>query len=502
LSTLTLESILNPEPIETPRTITASDDASTLTFADFNISQSLKDRLAAAKFVIPTPVQAKAIPPALEGDDILATASTGTGKTLSFLIPMIDRLEEISKPSVRGAKTPILALILLPTRELAMQVLEAYHRICPNLKNDAVLVCGGLSEHTQLDQIGRGPRLLVATPGRLEDYLRRRAVSLKDVDMLVLDEVDRMLDMGFLPAIKRIVQALPKDRQTMCYSATLDGNIREIVRDYVQNPVRVEIGSTSKPSDRVELRVYTVMQDQKLAQLNKMLQEEEGTYLVFARTKHGADRIAAKLERLGHLTEVIHGDRSQSQRTAALRNFTVGKCRILVATDVAARGIDVSHIAHVVNYDLPNGSDDFVHRIGRTGRAGANGVASTFVTPLEKGDARKLERELKIKFQWHEADKTLEKELRNQPIDLATKPMNGISDLLQMETRSWKNADGTVSEAAPSSTPQRSRSSSGGGGGFRGGNGGRPGGGGGGRPHGGNAGRPAGRRPGGSNRGR
>jgi len=500
LSTLTLESILNPEPIETPRTITASDDASTLTFADFNISQSLKDRLAAAKFVIPTPVQAKAIPPALEGDDILATASTGTGKTLSFLIPMIDRLEEISKPSVRGAKTPILALILLPTRELAMQVLEAYHRICPNLKNDAVLVCGGLSEHTQLDQIGRGPRLLVATPGRLEDYLRRRAVSLKDVDMLVLDEVDRMLDMGFLPAIKRIVQALPKDRQTMCYSATLDGNIREIVRDYVQNPVRVEIGSTSKPSDRVELRVYTVMQDQKLAQLNKMLQEEEGTYLVFARTKHGADRIAAKLERLGHLTEVIHGDRSQSQRTAALRNFTVGKCRILVATDVAARGIDVSHIAHVVNYDLPNGSDDFVHRIGRTGRAGANGVASTFVTPLEKGDARKLERELKIKFQWHEADKTLEKELRNQPIDLATKPMNGISDLLQMETRSWKNADGTVSEAAPSSTPQRSRSGSGGGG-FRGGNGGRPGGGGG-RPHGGNAGRPAGRRPGGSNRGR
>ena len=497
MSTLTLESILNPEPVETPRTITANDDATTITFADFNISQSLKDRLAAAKFVIPTPVQAKAIPPALEGDDILATASTGTGKTLSFLIPMIDRLEEISKPSVRGAKTPILALILLPTRELAMQVLEAYHKICPNLKNDAVLVCGGLSEHSQLDQIGRGPRLVVATPGRLEDYLRRRAVSLKDVDMLVLDEVDRMLDMGFLPAIKRIVQALPKDRQTMCYSATLDGNIREIVRDYVSNPVRVEIGSTSKPSDRVELRVYTVMQDQKLAQLNKMLTEEEGTYLVFARTKHGADRIAAKLERLGHLTEVIHGDRSQSQRTAALRNFTVGKCRILVATDVAARGIDVSHIAHVVNYDLPNGSDDFVHRIGRTGRAGANGVASTFVTPLEKGDARKLERELKIKFQWHEADKTLEKELRNQPIDLATKPMNGISDLLGMETRSWKNADGTVNESAPHAAPQRSRSGSGGG--FNRG-GGRPSGGG--RPHGGNAGRPAGRRSSGGTRGR
>ena len=461
MSTLTLESILNPEPLTASRTITATDEATTVTFTDFDISQSLKDRLSAAGFVTPTPVQAGAIPPALEGDDILATASTGTGKTLSFLIPMIDRLEEISKPSTRGAKNPILALILLPTRELAMQVLEAYFKICPTLKSDAVLVCGGLSENTQLEQLSRGPRLVVATPGRLEDFLRRRAVSLKDVDMLVLDEVDRMLDMGFLPAIKRIVQALPKDRQTMCYSATLDASIREIVRDYVNNPVRIEIGTTSKPSDRVELRVYTVMQDQKLAQLDKMLKEEEGTYLVFSRTKHGADRIAKKLEKAGHQTEVIHGDRSQSQRTAALKNFTLGRARILVATDVAARGIDVSHIAHVVNYDLPNGSDDFVHRIGRTGRAGAKGVATTFVTPLEKGDARKLERELKIKFQWHEADKNLEKEQRNQPIDMNNSSGSGISDLLQMETRSWKNADGTPSTDSGSQPSQRPRSGGG-----------------------------------------
>jgi ATP-dependent RNA helicase RhlE len=452
LSTLTLESILNPEPLQPSRTITATDVSPEITFVDFNVSQSLKDRLTAAGFVKPTPVQAQAIPPALEGDDILATASTGTGKTLSFLVPMIDRLEEISVPSTRGAKTPILALILLPTRELAMQVLEQYHRICPALKNDAVLVCGGLSENTQLEQVSRGPRLIVATPGRLEDYLRRRAISLKDVDMLVLDEVDRMLDMGFLPAIKRIVQALPKDRQTMCYSATLDGNIREIVRDYVHNPVRIEIGTTSRPSDRVELRVYTVMQDQKLAQLNKMLDEELGTYLVFARTKHGADRIANKLQKIGHSTEVIHGDRSQSQRTSALKNFTVGKARILVATDVAARGIDVPHIAQVVNYDLPNGSDDFVHRIGRTGRAGATGIASTFITPLEKGDARKLERELKIKFNWFEADKGLEKEVRNAPIDMS-RPSGDLSSLLQMETRSWKSDDANAThghQTAPS----------------------------------------------------
>ena len=209
MSTLTLDSILNPEPLQVSRNITAtSEEASAITFNDFQISESLKARLAAAGFVTPTPVQAGAIPPALEGDDILATASTGTGKTLSFLIPMIERLEEISVPSTRGKKTPVLSLILLPTRELAMQVLEAFYKICPTLKTDAVLVCGGLSENNQIEQIGRGPRLVVATPGRLEDYLRRKAINLKDVDMLVLDEVDRMLDMGFLPSIKRIVASL------------------------------------------------------------------------------------------------------------------------------------------------------------------------------------------------------------------------------------------------------------------------------------------------------
>jgi len=289
-------------------------------FNDFDISSGLKTRLSAAGFQIPTPVQAKAIPPALLGSDILATASTGTGKTLSFLIPMIEHMDRNPTPSVKGKRGPIRALILLPTRELAMQVLEAYHKLVPNAKNDAVLVCGGLSENTQLDQLSRGPRLVVATPGRLEDYLRRRAVNINTVEMLVLDEVDRMLDMGFLPAIRRIVGALPRTRQTMCYSATLDANVREIVRDYVRNPVRVEIGQTSHPCEQVELRAITVMQDQKLGLLDQMLREETGTFLVFSRTKHGADRIAKKLERLGHDVDVIHGDRSQSQRTAALNS--------------------------------------------------------------------------------------------------------------------------------------------------------------------------------------
>ncbi len=424
-------------------------------FADFNISESLKQRLTTNKFFTPTPVQAKAIPPALEGKDILATASTGTGKTLSFLVPMIERLDATSKPSNRQLRQPIRALILLPTRELAMQVLEHYAKLVPQAKHDSVLVCGGLSENGQLDQLDRGPRLVVATPGRLEDFLRRREIDIKQVDMLVLDEVDRMLDMGFLPAIRRIVGALPKARQTMCYSATLDANISEIVKDYVKNPVRIEIGSTSKPSDRVELVAYTVMQDQKLAQLDKMLKEEQGTYLVFSRTKHGADRICKKLERLGHDATVIHGDRSQSQRTAALKSFTSGKHRILVATDVAARGIDVKDIAHVVNYDLPNASDDFVHRIGRTGRAGAKGVATTFVMPQERSDARKLERELKIKFDWREADKNLEKEERNKPVDLNHATSNGdLSGLLALETRSWKQGDDS-SSSSPSGNAGR-----------------------------------------------
>ena len=456
-------------------------------FSDFAISDSLKQRLTAAKFITPTPVQAAAIPPALEQKDILATASTGTGKTLSFLIPMIERMDATSVPSTRGKRGPIRSLILLPTRELAMQVLEAYGKLVPQAKHDSVLVCGGLSENNQLDQLDRGPRLVVATPGRLEDFLRRREVNLGAVEMLVLDEVDRMLDMGFLPAIRRIVGSLPKTRQTMCYSATLDANITEIVKDYVQRPVRIQIGATSKPSDRVELVVYTVMQDQKLGLLDQMLKEHQGTFLVFSRTKHGADRIAKKLEKLGHDADVIHGDRSQSQRTAALRGFTTGKHRVLVATDVAARGIDVQNIAHVVNYDLPNASDDFVHRIGRTGRAGAKGVATTFVMPQERSDARKLERELKIKFEWREADKNLEKEERNKPVDLNTATSNGdLSGLLAMETRSWKSGDAAASDAPSGDRPRSSRPSSGRGG-FRGASNGRsgPGGSGGGRSAGG-----------------
>jgi ATP-dependent RNA helicase RhlE len=362
-------------------------------FSDFNISASLKQQLANAKFITPTPVQAGAIPPALEGQDILATAQTGTGKTLSFLIPLIEKMQSGTRAEVktRGA----FGLVLLPTRELAMQVLEHYRKLTGN-QGSAALVVGGMAEGPQLQQIRRGAQLIVATPGRLEDFLSRRLVNLSGVKMLVLDEVDRMLDMGFKPAIKRIVAALPAERQTLCYSATLSPQIKEVVRDYVKNPARIEIGSVLKPSENVELQTFEVPTDKKHELLEHLLEKHNGSFLVFVRTKHGADRVARRLARSGHTATQIHGDRSQSQRNAALRSFSQGHHRVLVATDVAARGIDVADVAHVVNYDMPREAEDFVHRIGRTGRASRRGIASTFAAPEEKGTLRKMERVLSI----------------------------------------------------------------------------------------------------------
>ncbi len=348
-------------------------------------------RLKANKFQTPTPVQAGCIPPALEGRDVLATAQTGTGKTLGFLIPVVEMIE---KCQTGGAN----ALVLLPTRELAMQVEKAYRTIRPNSANMVALVVGGMAESPQLDTIRRGARLIVATPGRLEDYLKRRLVRLDQVKMLVLDEVDRMLDMGFQPAIARIAAELPEVRQTLCFSATLEGSVRNVAQRYLKDPVRIEIGSVLKPSENVELRTFEVEQNKKHDLLEHLLGMEKGSFLVFVRTKHGADRIARRLARAGHSATQIHGDRSQSQRNSALRSFSTGRHRILVATDVAARGIDVANVAHVINYDLPKVAEDFVHRVGRTGRASAKGVASTFAGPAERNDLRKIERALSLRM--------------------------------------------------------------------------------------------------------
>jgi ATP-dependent RNA helicase RhlE len=356
-------------------------------FIELPLSRTLQEQLIRANFMTPTPVQAAAIPPALEGRDVLATAQTGTGKTLSFLIPLFERMP-------KGAKSAT-ALVLLPTRELAMQVLAAWRQMTGSERGTA-LVCGGLAEGSQLEAIRRGAQLIVATPGRLEDYLSRRLVNLSGVKMLVLDEVDRMLDMGFKPSIRRIVATLPAERQTLCYSATLSPEIREVAKDYLKNPARVEIGSVLKPSPNVELRSFEVPKDKKQELLEHLLGTQEGSFLVFVRTKHGADRVARKLTRSGHSATCIHGDRSQSQRNSALRSFAQGRHRVLVATDVASRGIDVPEVAHVVNYDMPKEAEDFVHRVGRTGRASSRGVASTFAAPDETHDLRMMERTLAI----------------------------------------------------------------------------------------------------------
>jgi ATP-dependent RNA helicase RhlE len=278
-----------------------------------------------------------------------------------------------------------------------MQVETHFRNLNTNPANTVALVCGGMAEGPQLQLIRRGARLIVATPGRLEDYLNRKLVKLDQVQILVLDEVDRMLDMGFKPAIQRIAGCLPKARQTLCYSATLDANIREVVRDYLTNPVRIEIGSVLKPSENVELQTFEVEQDKKHELLEHLLETDgQGSFLVFVRTKHGADRVASRLVRSGHSATQIHGDRSQAQRNQALKSFSEGRHRILVATDVAARGIDVKHVAHVVNYDIPKVAEDFVHRIGRTGRASSKGIASTFASAAERSDLRKIERSLSI----------------------------------------------------------------------------------------------------------
>jgi ATP-dependent RNA helicase RhlE len=361
-------------------------------FSQFGLSVAVMARLDANKFVTPTPVQAGAIPPAMEGRDVLATAQTGTGKTLSFLIPIAEMLERTQD------RNAAQALILLPTRELAMQVETAFKAVRTCSQQTVALVVGGMQERPQLDAIRRGARLIVATPGRLEDFLKRKQVRMDQVKMLVLDEVDRMLDMGFQPAIARIAATLPEQRQTLCYSATLDRAVKEVAGKYLDNPVRIEIGSVLKPAENVELRTFEVEQNNKQELLEHLLSAEKGSFLVFVRTKHGADRVARRLVRSGWSATQIHGDRSQSQRNSALRSFSEGRHRVLVATDVAARGIDVAHVAHVVNYDLPRLAEDFVHRVGRTGRASARGVASTFAGAAERGELKKIERTLSIQM--------------------------------------------------------------------------------------------------------
>jgi ATP-dependent RNA helicase RhlE len=346
----------------------------------------------------PTPVQAQAIPPALTGADVIATAQTGTGKTLAFLLPVIERLLKDSGPEPKAAgATPIRGLVLSPTRELAIQISDAFAKLSLNTRLRAAVAVGGLSERTQLNAIQRGAELVIATPGRLQDFLDRKLVRLSGVEVLVLDEADRMLDMGFLPAIERILSALPTARQSLFFSATIKKDAERLIARHSKDPVRIFVnGAKMTTPDQIDLHVYEVQDHVKLSLLRHMLGQNDGSFLVFARTKHGTDRLAKRLSGLGLPAVAMHGDRTQNQRNQALTGFRNGRYRVLVATDVAARGIHIDGVAHVVNYDLPQAPTDFIHRVGRTGRAGQRGAASTFSMKSERGEVRRIELECKV----------------------------------------------------------------------------------------------------------
>jgi len=365
-------------------------------FSELNLCSALRNNLAKCEFVIPTPVQAQAIPPLMEGRDVVATAQTGTGKTLAFAIPVIEALAAVPRGKA------IKVLILSPTRELAIQIDAAFRQLAEGMRIRTAVVVGGLSEADQLRDIKAGAEVVIATPGRLCDYLKRRLIDLSGARTVVLDEADRMLDMGFLPSLQIILHELPAKRQTMLFSATIERSVAYLVDSYVREPVRIAVETCAKTAAQIDLFCYEVQQGSKFDLLVHLLKQEKGSFLVFVSTKEGADRLSKFLERGKYKVACIHGDRSQSQRNEALQGFKDGVYRILVATDVAARGIHVDDIAHVVNYDLPQEPESFIHRIGRTGRAGARGASWTFAVPLERSEMRNIESLLGTKVQYRE----------------------------------------------------------------------------------------------------
>lgn len=368
------------------------------TFTELPLSSTLQRKLAAAQFITLTPIQERAIAPALEGRDVIGTAQTGTGKTLAFLIPLIETLQKEKASSTT-------ALVLLPTRELAMQVHEQYEQLRTAKMQKAALIIGGVSEKAQIQSLRAGAPMVIATPGRLQDLMDRRFADLRNVKVLVLDEADRMLDMGFLPSIRRILSHVPEERQTLCFSATMEQSVAGLVNEYMHDPVRVALGSVLKPAESVQLKAYELRPGEKLETLRQLLYAEKGQTLIFTRTKRGAERLSKELVRDGFAAAMIHGDRSQSQRNGALNGFQEGRYQVLVATDIASRGLHMDDVAHVINYDVPKMAEDFIHRVGRTGRAGLRGRASTLAAGAEVLELRQIERTLKLKIERLQTDK-------------------------------------------------------------------------------------------------
>lgn len=357
-------------------------------FTKLGLSDALAYGVQQMGYVSPTPIQAQAIPVVLQGGDVIGSAQTGTGKTAAFALPIIQRL---------GGHGKLRCLILEPTRELALQVEEAFQKFAKFTDLRVTIVYGGVGYGKQLEDLKRGVDILAATPGRLLDHMEQGNCSLADVDILVLDEVDRMLDMGFLPDVKRIVQRCPKARQTLFFTATLPPELEQLAGWALNNPVKVEIGRQRSPAETVSHAFYPVVASQKFDLLQLLLDQTDfKSVLIFSRTRMGADRIAHRLISKGHTVGVMHSDRSQRERIEALDGFKHGKFEVLVATDIAARGLDIAGVSHVINYDVPENAEDYVHRIGRTGRAKTTGDAFTLVTEEDVRDARSIERYMGI----------------------------------------------------------------------------------------------------------
>jgi ATP-dependent RNA helicase RhlE len=359
-------------------------------FTTLGLHPKILQAVKEAGYTEPTPIQAAAIPPIIAGHDMIGIAQTGTGKTAAFTLPMLTRLASlVTSTSQRGTR----ALVLAPTRELAVQIDENVRAYGKHLPLRIATVFGGVGERPQIEALRQGTHLIIACPGRLLDLMNQRYADFSGIEYLVLDEADRMLDMGFLPDIRRIVKQLPQRRQTLLFSATLSKEIEQLTGEFLHNPKTVQIGKRSNPAETVTQMVYEVPMHLKQGLLSHLLEDPAmDSVLIFTRTKHGADRVARKLESQGIKCGTLHANRSQNQRLRALKDFKSGAVRVLVATDIAARGIDVDGISHVVNFDFPMHAEDYVHRIGRTGRAHAIGDAISFVTPEDHGPLRSLER--------------------------------------------------------------------------------------------------------------
>ena len=353
-------------------------------FSALGLTDALAYAVQQKGYATPTPIQTEAIPLILQGSDVIGSAQTGTGKTAAFALPIIQRL---------GQHGALRCLILEPTRELALQVEEAFHKYAMFTDLRVTIVYGGVGYGKQTDDLRRGMDILAATPGRLLDHLEQGNCSLDKIDILVLDEVDRMLDMGFLPDVKRIVQKCAKDRQTLFFTATLPPELEQLAGWALRNPATVKIGRTHSAADTISHCFYPVVASQKFELLQVLLEQTDfKSVLIFCRTRMGADRIARRLTDKGHRVGVMHSDRSQRERVEALADFKSGKNEVLVATDIAARGLDIAGVSHVINYDVPENAEDYVHRIGRTGRAQNTGDAFTLVTEDDVRDARSIER--------------------------------------------------------------------------------------------------------------